>query len=47
MEVFIGHRNATFSWWRWINYQPETKNTFNNKYEMQNNNNHNQKIVTG
>lgn len=34
MEVFIGHRYTTFSWRRWINYQPENKNTFNNKYEM-------------
>lgn len=34
MEVFIGHRNTTFSWRRWINYQPEKKNTFGKKYEM-------------
>lgn len=34
MEVFVGHRNTTFSWRRWINYQPEKKNTFNKKYEM-------------
>jgi len=25
MEVFVGHRNTTFSWRRWINYQPEKK----------------------
>lgn len=34
MEVFVGDRNTTFSWRRWINYQPEKKNTFSKKYEM-------------